>query len=348
MEVNNNIIVKDQSDTGGMYEQNNVFDLNNCNFENRIKTSTRKGSLLIENDFEPDIITFKEPVILDTSEPTPISLDNKNLLINNQNLYKPKNNLIEMSIKYKGGNNLVNFNSGDFNKTDDHLSVTNDNSYSNPDFWKKVVPNIITNDKMYRDVVNNNISSSYEGFTQDFQYENDVDLVGYKEKNNMSSYKENKGRNEPRTAPNYELNWTEDNNKIVHAGKSVNNYNKYKFYNDIYDIKNYSQNWGSLNYFNQNWQTPFESEFKLKNVKRVYTDPNGNTLDFDVCENNLKQPTNTCLYKDKRHCKNQRFSFINKENNKYCEVDSSTPVEYSEMIRRNEMFIASFNNVDNF
>ena len=90
-------------------------------------------------------------------------------------------------------------------------------------------------------------------------------------------------------------------------------------------------------------------EFALNNVKRAYTYPNGNTLDFDVCENRLNEPAKVCLYDDKNKCKTQKYSFVNKEINKYCKVpDDVPPLIKNELINRNEMFIASFNNVDNF
>ena len=300
MEVNNNTVIKGDSDSSGLYEQND-YNETECHFENRIRSSTQKDNLLIENEFKQTPVIYKEPRILDANEVNDnwIPLDNENLLVNNQNLYHAKNNTIKMSTKYTKSNDEVNFIDDGFNSTPDLLSVTNNESYSNPRFWEETVPDIITNDKMYRDVVEKNINSQIkEPFMQDFQYENNVPLVGISPMNKFSKYKHNSNMGEPETAPNYKLNWTRRDDKMIHSGKSYNNYStKYKSFKDTYNILDWDQNAGSINYYNRDWQNPFQTEFKLNNVKRVYTDPNGNTLDFDVCENRLNEPKNLYIYK---------------------------------------------------
>ena len=276
-----------------LHNQNTDTDAN-CYFENRLQEPisdlyipiTQQRDSYSNNYTSPSQVTNlpsnNEPINNNIPSHYKILIDN----ITETN----EPNLQDISQSYNTSNNEVNFNFKDYNGTmydidESNLlsknkyqinnSVTENQIYTNTDFWTQQVPKIITNEYIVRDAARYNYDSSFERFQ----------LPKYTGgKYNLSPRTEN--FDEPKVSNNYISNYTSDNNLIIHEGqKKPTHMNKYK------KNENYSRgNDGMLVYYEDNKDIYYKNQFNIEEDKKEILDPNGNKYN-KFMNVNEKDPT---------------------------------------------------------
>lgn len=263
--------------TTNLHSQNDNPSIE-CNFENRktpLPSTTNKTSLnnysyhnsndkKKKNFYSTNFhISQKPSPINETVNIKPSSLNSHyNILVNNENSITDPN-LPKISKSYDDSNNQVNFMKKDYNdnkydvhtdfltktNTQDTRSVTDNDTYSNKDFWIKQYPNIANSEYLFRDIANepyNKFVHKIEGYTK--PYNKHINTY-----NNASKVTTNI---EIKTAPSYITNYTNEGTNVIHEGKPKKNkilYSKNNKYDT--DLKE-----GSIGYYKDDVVSKFNDK----------------------------------------------------------------------------------------
>jgi hypothetical protein len=362
MEVIN--VLKTGQDTNDLYSQNNDI-LIPCKFENRDQTpldinsikyysededtnstkfpyysnsnpfynkeyesqpSSSSQSYSVNDNYSKEYIIPKTP----NNIPNPpfTNTDNINnhyqLLVNTNDITK-NTSLINISDKYKEGDNQVNFERKNYKEVEgvfdlllsktnyvEGESVTNANTYENKDFWSKQQPNIQLGEYMFRDSVQQFYDKDYkEGFISG---EYPMGKFANKKKNVYARRELVSNYSEPKVSGNYVTNYTENDNKVVHEGKAINsmNKNKYVIRDNTYKEEDLVGN--NLYYYNDNVSGDFDKNFSdIKLELNEYENMSGGK--YRKFENNNVKDSNLTEY------------------------------EQNIMLNRNNIILASINNI---
>lgn len=335
--------LKTGKDINSIYAQNNDIDIP-CKFENRDTspldinaidytvdkkytdnyTYNTRSYNNYSNNFNVNKVSDNIPLR------SKLNIKNKDnhyqLLVNTNNITKDTS-LINITDKYKEGENQVNFErknyiegGEDYNLllTNNNYvkgeSVTNNSTYEDSDFWKKQQPNIQLGEYMFRDSARSFYNNEYkEGYISG---EYPMGKFANKKKNPYIIRNLIDNSSEPKVSSNYVTNYTTVDNKIIHEGnKKKNNSNSYVKRMDTYmkeDIKG-----NNLYYYNDDIVDKFNDNFKDVNLKlNEYMNMNGGMY---------RQFENT--------------------NKKY---EDLTNYERNIMINRNDKLLAGLNNVSRY
>lgn len=384
MEVIHNVeVVNDKFDKDNLYIQND-FNKYKCNFENRDQSYKNKDSnLLLKNEYQVILPTTPPSEIIPYTDNTDMTPD-VNLLVNVDNILH-ENSLIQASEKYNDSNSVnfqskhfvdqegsIPYNSVLYNETGDtKLSSTQNSTYTNDQFWKFQVPNIKTNTAMYRKNIDGHINLGQT--TESF-------VTPIKDESKHPVFSNNPNKQQIHVAPNYTTNYSTTNSgDIIHSGIAMSKRQHYKDKDSVY---NDSLNFGSANYYNDNWYPDYKKNFKINQTKVKFTDVNGNIHFKDVCSNHVNYipQQNTCNdvdaynlseefrykvvnkeaeygtyeeskqlnYLKKNDCKSYNYNTLQKRVKPYCdEVAVDTPYNKNILRNRNEVLLASYNSLDN-
>ena len=362
MEFVNTFNTHIQKEDTGIYTQNTKHD-DNCYFENRLTEPKEPLYTNYVNDNCNNTIdinstenVFYSPNYTKPSKSTDISPDltpinnpipsHYQMLIQNVD-NKNESSLINASDSYNIDSSQVNFNYNDFSENNtiegDYLlpskyaqnldqtkllSVTSNQTYKNPEFWKSQVPEIMTNEYLVRDIPEifyDKSNSNIERFTlpKNNQPPNSNFFKGEETRYNVL---------EPKVSQNYYTTYTVENNKVVHEGNKKRNNLKHK-YNTVgnntrvndYKYKtnqDYSipDRQGMLVYYDDNKDVSYTNEFGVAMNKQELVDPNGNTYNkFMRSENNEGEIIDFNFYKKRMDIKDitgyERNIMLNRNNN---------------------------------
>jgi hypothetical protein len=362
MEFVNSFNTYNQKEDSGIYTQNNQHD-DNCYFENRL---TEPKEPLYIHDINDNSINIRTNVynengieVNDNYSPkytkpskttnispslTPINkpiTSHYKMLIQDVNEVN-KSSLINISDSYNIKNNEVNFNYDDFSEKNtiegDYvlaknveqtklLSVTNNQTYKNPEFWKSQVPEIITNEYLVRDIpeifYDKNSKIERYALPKNNQIMNSNFYKGGETRYNVS---------QPKVSQNYKTNFTKKGEKIVHEGNKKRNVLKYQ-YNTVGNntrVNDYNYNksdnysipdeQGMFVYYDDNKDVLYSDEFGVVMNKEEIVDPNGNKYNMFMRSGNRKGENDDFnFYKDSMNIGDvsnyERNIMLNRNNN---------------------------------
>tara|TARA_Y100000389_G_scaffold162591_1_gene165441 strand:- start:222 stop:1181 length:960 start_codon:yes stop_codon:yes gene_type:complete len=278
MEFVHSLKKSDRNNTD-LYNQNTKTDPN-CYFENRLTKPTSDVYIPTTKVQDSYSSKFSTPVTTDNLSPSSETIPNKinshyKILIDGVTELN-SSDLVNVSQSYDVKADEVNFSSKDYsdkaftiddslllseNKFQTQQSVTDNNRYKNPKFWTQQVPDAITNEYLVRDIPRYFYDKSVERFILpkdvDGNYNNSVMTQNY---------------SEPKVSKNYQMNYTSENNLIIHGGKkkpnSMNSYKKNVGYSNGDD--------GMLVYYEDNKDVYYKGQFGVTQQEIKTQDPNGN------------------------------------------------------------------------
>jgi hypothetical protein len=283
MEVVNNKQTHNQNTN--MYSQNDNF-ADTCNFENRRKPQTSNNNKININNYQGNTQTYKpystnytkknpRKEIDEDLTTTPSTLQSHyNIILNIDNTTNSLNT-ITASNKYNEQGNQINLNKKNYNNEDYSTntlfltrkegplavpneqpegSITDNNIYTNPNFWTNQLPDIKNSQYLFRDIAENNYKDD-EGYNEPY-----VNPYSRRSTNRYNKNSKIATNIEPKVSRNYESNYVLSDGGVVHEGKPR------KFKVSYSKNKKYSTdlNEGSISYYNDDVYTRFNNEIGIE------------------------------------------------------------------------------------